>query len=157
MPGRSRQVSLSALAAKATLPDSTPDEAPAREAAPATPDPTDPDPNPAATPTQQLPPPTATPASSAPTARRPARRKATQPAPGEWVRFDQYERKEARLRPDQYGRLSTTSRELNRARHGTGERITENTLIRVAIDLLLERGEDLTGTTESELRKSVGL
>ncbi|MBN9103082.1 MAG: hypothetical protein J0I49_34060 [Pseudonocardia sp.] len=61
------------------------------------------------------------------------------------------------MRPDQYGRLSTTSRELNRARRGTGERITENTLIRVAIDLLLERGDQLTGTSEAELRKSVGL
>jgi hypothetical protein len=79
------------------------------------------------------------------------------PAPGEWVRYDELERKEARLRPDQYGRLSDLSRSLNRARAGKGERITENTLIRVAIDLLLARQSDLTGTTEIELRKSVGL
>lgn len=57
--------------------------------------------------------------------------------PGEWVRYDQLERKETRLRPDQYNSLSELSRGLNRQRHGRGERITENTLIRVAIDLLL--------------------
>lgn len=79
------------------------------------------------------------------------------PAPGEWVRYDQYERKEARLRPDQYGQLSVASRNLNRARGGRGERITENTLIRVAIDLLLNREGELTGVTEAELRRSVGL
>lgn len=79
------------------------------------------------------------------------------PEPGEWVRYDQYERKEARLRADQYGQLSNTSRRLNRARNGNGERITENTLIRVAIDLLLTREDDLAGTTEAELRKSVSL
>ncbi len=79
------------------------------------------------------------------------------PQPGEWVRYDQYERKEARLRADQYGELSNVSRRLNRARNGNGERITENTLIRVAIDLLLSREGDLAGATETELRKSVGL
>ena len=79
------------------------------------------------------------------------------PAPGEWVRYDELERKEARLRTDQYGRLSDLSRSLNRQRAGKGERITENTLIRVAIDLLLSRETDLTGSTEKELRKSVGL
>lgn len=82
---------------------------------------------------------------------------AKQPAPGEWVRYDQYERKEARLRPDQYGQLSATSRRLNRTRSGSGERITENTLIRVAIDLLLAREGDIAGTTEAELRRSLGL
>lgn len=79
------------------------------------------------------------------------------PAPGEWVRYDQYERKEARLRSDQYGRLSDASRNLNRARNGAGERITENTLIRVAVDLLLARETDLVGTTEVEIRRALGL
>lgn len=86
-----------------------------------------------------------------------SRRAPKSPAPGEWVRYDELERKEARLRPDQYGRLSDLSRSLNRVRAGKGERITENTLIRVAIDLLLARQSDLTGTTEIELRKSVDL
>jgi hypothetical protein len=89
--------------------------------------------------------------------RRPPRRGPKNPAPGQWVRYDELERKETRLRTDQYGRLSDLSRSLNRGRAGKGERITENTLIRVAIDLLLTREPELTGTTEIELRKSVGL
>ncbi len=143
MPSRSRQVSLSDLAARTAGTDVVEPEVPPTDAPPA-----------AADPTPVLPRP---PEVAAAPARRSPRRTTTRPAPGEWARFDQYERKEARLRPDQYGRLSTTSRELNRARRGSGERITENTLIRVAIDLLLERGDELTGTTEAELRKSVGL
>lgn len=79
------------------------------------------------------------------------------PQPGQWVRYDQLERKEARLRPDQYTRLSSISRNLNRVRAGTGERITENTLIRVAIDLLLQRESQLAGATEADLRQSMGL
>ncbi len=74
-----------------------------------------------------------------------------------WVRYDQLERKETRLRADQYSRLTELSRELNRQRQGQGERITENTLIRVAIDLLLAGSDNLTGTTEAELRASIGL
>jgi hypothetical protein len=46
---------------------------------------------------------------------------------------------------------------LNRNRGGAGERITQNTLIRVAVALLLSRTGDLAGTTEEELRRSVGL
>lgn len=88
---------------------------------------------------------------------RASRRRPKSPAPGEWVRFDELERKETRLRADQYGQLSEMSRGLNRARGGAGERITENTLIRVAIDLLLTRQGELAGVTEVELRKSVGL
>lgn len=86
----------------------------------------------------------------------PVRRTRKQPPSGH-IRYDELDRKEARLRPDQYGRLSDASRRLNRARAGQGDRITENTLIRVAIDLLLAREDELTGTTETELRKSVGL
>ena len=44
---------------------------------------------------------------------------------------------------------------LNRQRGGEGERITENTLIRVAVDMLLGQAGRLRGTTEDELRKSV--
>ena len=65
------------------------------------------------------------------------------------------ERKETRLRTDQYADLTTHARRLNRAKGTTGERITENTLIRVAIDLLLERATDLSGATEAELKNSV--
>jgi len=80
-----------------------------------------------------------------------------EPLPGQWVPYGQLERKEARLRPDQFNRLSSITRTLNRARAGKGERITENTLIRVAIDLLLQRETELDGDTEAALRQSVGL
>lgn len=39
----------------------------------------------------------------------------------------------------------------------SGEVITDNTLIRVAIDVLLARAADLHGDTENDLRRSVGL
>jgi hypothetical protein len=88
--------------------------------------------------------------------RRPAAKTKAAPGPG-WVRFDQYERKEARLREDQYSQLTSESRRLNRQRRGKGERITENTLIRVAIDLLLAKRSELEGVDEAELRRSLGL
>jgi hypothetical protein len=65
--------------------------------------------------------------------------------------------KETRLKELQIEQLTAISRKLNRQRRSRGERITENTLIRVAIDLLLSRAEELSGTTEAELKKSVGL
>ncbi|RTI15769.1 ATPase [Thermus scotoductus] len=49
-----------------------------------------------------------------------------------------YVRKECRLRPDQLDALTALARRLNRERRGKGERITENTLIRWAVDMLLE-------------------
>jgi hypothetical protein len=64
-------------------------------------------------------------------------------------------RKEARLREEQYAALTQHARRLSRARRGQGARITENTLIRVAVDLLLERIDKATGADESELRESL--
>lgn len=65
-------------------------------------------------------------------------------------------RKEARLREDQYVALSRLVRVLARRRTDrSGSRLTENTLIRVAIDLLLSRANRLIGNTERELRASV--
>lgn len=72
--------------------------------------------------------------------------------------YARLEAKEARLRPDQRDELGVLARKLERARqqarreHAT-ERITDNTLIRVAIDVLLEAGVE--GLTESELRESL--
>jgi len=48
-----------------------------------------------------------------------------------------YVRKECRLRPDQLDALTALARKLNRERKGKGERITENTLIRWAVDAFL--------------------
>jgi hypothetical protein len=104
-----------------------------------------------------------TPSNTEPIAARAPRRVTTpkpeSPKPGEGVgpMYARLDRKETRLRSDQYERLTEHSRRLNRARQGGGERITENTLIRVAIDLLLERADDLAGSNEIELRNSVTL
>ena len=64
-------------------------------------------------------------------------------------------RKEARLREDQFIALSRLVRILARRRTSrSGPRLTENTLIRVAIDLLLTRADQLAGDTEDEIRAS---
>lgn len=68
------------------------------------------------------------------------------------------ERKEARLRQDQIDALTDLTRKLNRKKQGkNSERLTDNTLIRVAIDLLLSKADLLEGTTEEELRISFNL
>lgn len=90
--------------------------------------------------------------------RQPARVVAQAPqSAASGARYLSLERKEARLRTDQYAKLTEEARRLNRVKVAGGERITENTLIRVAIDLLFERANELTGSTEAELRKSVSL
>lgn len=65
-------------------------------------------------------------------------------------------RKETRLREEQYETLTEYARKLNRAKApGAGERITENTLIRIAIDLLIPHLSEMNGKDEAELRESV--
>ena len=65
-------------------------------------------------------------------------------------------RKEVRFRDDQLEALDRIVRRIARARRGHGgERITENTLVRVAVDLFLERADALAGGTEAELLKSL--
>lgn len=63
-------------------------------------------------------------------------------------------RKEVRFREEQLDALDRAVRRLMRARKGAAERITENTLVRVAVDLLLERADALSGSTEAELLRS---
>jgi hypothetical protein len=84
-------------------------------------------------------------------------RDAGQQRSGAGPRYLQLERKELRIRVDQADELARLTRRINRARRGAGERITDNTLIRVAVDLLLERSAQIAGTTEDELRKSLTL
>ena len=72
-------------------------------------------------------------------------------------KYRRLERKELLIWPDQITELSILARSLNRNRAGAGERITQNTLIRVAVALLLSRAPSLAGTTEEELRESLGL
>lgn len=71
------------------------------------------------------------------------------------AKFARLARKDARIRPDQAAALTALSKALMRRRPAKTERITENTLIRVAIDLLLAHADTLHGSTEDELRNSV--
>ncbi|QOT19703.1 hypothetical protein HMI59_23060 (plasmid) [Paenarthrobacter sp. YJN-5] len=66
-------------------------------------------------------------------------------------------RKELRLHPGQSADLTILTVTIHNKKRGRGERITDNTLMRIALDLLLERKHELQGTTEDELRASVGL
>lgn len=68
------------------------------------------------------------------------------------------QRKEARLRGDQVDALASLARRMNRgkAQRG-GERITENTLIRVAVDWLLSREEPVGASSEEEIRGTFGV
>jgi hypothetical protein len=72
-------------------------------------------------------------------------------------RYKTLVRKESRLTAAQADRLSGVVRGLNLARQGQGERITDNTLIRVGLELLFTRLDDLHGTTEADLLRSLGL
>ena len=73
-------------------------------------------------------------------------------------KYLQLERKDTLLWPRQVNELTLLRRVLNRRKpKGEGERITENTLIRVAVDLLLANAGQLAGSDESELRRSLGL
>ncbi|KAB7833548.1 chromosome segregation ATPase [Streptomyces mobaraensis] len=56
------------------------------------------------------------------------------------------------LRDEQYDGLTALARELMNSRDRKIERITENSVIRVAIDLVLAHPELLAGDTEDELR-----
>ncbi|WP_211255844.1 hypothetical protein [Microbacterium trichothecenolyticum] len=69
--------------------------------------------------------------------------------------FAQLSRKDARIRDDQVTALTALADAVMRRRRFKAERITENTLIRVAIDLLLAHADQLRGSTEDELRYSL--
>lgn len=71
------------------------------------------------------------------------------------AKFARLTRKDARIREDHDAALTALVKSLMRRRRVKAERITENTLIRVAIDLLLAHADQLRGSTEDELRESV--
>ena len=71
------------------------------------------------------------------------------------AKFARLTRKETRVREDQYVALTQLARALMRRRTDRWERITENTLVRVAIDLLLANADQLVGDSENELLQSV--
>ncbi|CAN5568793.1 hypothetical protein BH10ACT7_BH10ACT7_11960 [soil metagenome] len=64
-------------------------------------------------------------------------------------------RKETRLREDQQNQLTLEARRLNRAKAVGTARITDNTLIRVAVDLLLARIREAKGDDERALLESL--
>ena len=64
-------------------------------------------------------------------------------------------RKETRIREDQQNQLTVEARRLNRAKVSQGARITENSLIRIAIDLLLTQIDAAAGDDEESIRKSL--
>ena len=73
----------------------------------------------------------------------------------EGPRFLRFVRKDTRIREDQQAALTIQARRLNRAKGTAGSRITENSLIRVAIDLLLDRIDLAAGADEDAIRASV--
>ncbi len=65
-------------------------------------------------------------------------------------------RKDVRFRDEQLGALHALARRLSKARRGAkGERITDNTLVRVAVDLLLQHADELSGADEAALLESL--
>lgn len=63
--------------------------------------------------------------------------------------------KYAQIHTDQLDDLTPLARELQDAKQSDAPRITENTLIRVAVDLLLELEPLLYGDTEEEIRENL--
>lgn len=73
-------------------------------------------------------------------------------------RYTAFLPKTARLRADQITALGELTLQLQSARERKEERITDNTLLRLAVDLLLEKHRnELSGSTEAELRASLGV
>lgn len=64
-------------------------------------------------------------------------------------------RKEARVRSDQAQALAVLRRRIAAQRHDKTETITDNTLIRLAVDLLMAHADRLAGDTEDELRAAL--
>lgn len=72
-------------------------------------------------------------------------------------KYQRMERRDARLRPDQWQALGELRSRLQRQRRDRTERITDNTMLRLAVDLLLTHGDRLTGDTEDAMRAALGL
>jgi hypothetical protein len=67
------------------------------------------------------------------------------------------ERRELLIEPEQNDFLKTEAIRLKRANGNTAPSVTANDLARIALDLLISQKDKLSGGTEEELRKSLGL
>jgi hypothetical protein len=85
------------------------------------------------------------------------RSEASEPLVSSHTHYTELVRKELRLHADQADELTMLATKVQRARKEKGERITDNTLIRLAVDLLLQRQKELVGSTEDQLRIALGL
>jgi len=88
-------------------------------------------------------------------AKRPTASPKSMPEVEPGAAYLRFVRKETRLRDDQQNALTLHARRLSRARSQGGPRITDNTLIRVAVDLLLARIESAGGNDEAAILKSL--
>jgi hypothetical protein len=70
---------------------------------------------------------------------------------GELPVYLRFVRKETRLREEQQNELTVHARRLNRTRPSGTPRITDNTLIRISVDLLLGQINDLDGGDEAAI------
>lgn len=77
-------------------------------------------------------------------------------------KYLQLQRREARIHAEQADALTMIARRLNAERRlpngsTVGERITDNTLIRVAIDMLLQHEHEIHGVSEEAIARGLGL
>jgi len=79
-----------------------------------------------------------------------------EPEPDAVPRYLTMERKDVRLRRDQTADLTALARRLSRNRTVRTERITDATLVRIGVDIVLAFGDQLAGQTEEELREGLG-
>ncbi len=78
-----------------------------------------------------------------------------QPTDDDTPRYQTFPRSEARLRPEQMAALSSLRRKVAANRANRSERITDNTLLRLAVDLLLQHADRIEGDTEEQMRHAL--
>jgi hypothetical protein len=78
-----------------------------------------------------------------------------EPTDDDTPRYKTFPRAEARLRADQLTALAALRRRVAAARTDKTERITDNTLLRLAVDLLLLHADRIEGDTEEQMRRAL--
>lgn len=77
------------------------------------------------------------------------------PSDDDTPRYLTFTRTEARLREDQAAALAALRRRVSANRTDKTERITDNTLLRLAVDLLLQQAHRIQGDTEDQMRRAL--